>query len=536
MKRIHPLDMPEIITLVGLCLPRWKYSDRLGFYDFNPTILLRCTLVNKTWREALLPVLWYVYDGFVMRSIPKQVITKNSRYFRVFFYDRSFSGPFECRHLKALAISWWDQSLQPLIEANAESLENLVWKGSSSTSPVLNTVLPTPDYGLLMRMSNTLEELQLSHWTLSGRTFVQFLSACKRLKLLSLTAIDWTDPAPFDPSFSSVSSPSSSTSSSPPWSPLSSSSLLPSSFAGSPQHYYPIGNGVTDLRLDISVFKEGAFVDLIRSCLNLVNFTLYSESGEDARTLTPILRRYCPRLSSIEYVLRFSSSLRGYDYMTDVEYADLVLSAQNLQSLKIDIPWLDDALSSALIMQSSTLTSLSLRFNARRDTPMKDTANICKLLRHCNQLRNLSLSFSPHALGRNETLQLLTEPWACVDLETLELTDVTMAMDPATPVHGPQAPPLQPYHWQLASTPRSMTMPTMTGPMHLPIDGSPSSRGGSGTAASAITAGGAGFRNGSLTKQRLFEQIRRLPKLKKLSLNHVTYNVDTTTGATGNSS
>ncbi|KAF9111313.1 hypothetical protein BGX27_005101, partial [Mortierella sp. AM989] len=487
MKRINPLDMPEIVTMVGHCLPLWKYSERLGFYDFNPKVLLNCTLVSKTWHNALIPVIWYVYNGFVMRSIPKEVIIKNSRHFRVFFNDRSFSGPFECRHLKALSISWWDKALLPLVEANAESLENLVWKGSSipSTSPSRVSTLSIPDYDLLMRMTHRIQELQLSHWTISGQKFVQFLGACKRLTHLWLTAIEWDDPVPQDPSHG-LSSPTS------PLSPQ----LPPLSVTDTMYRQEP-GQGISDLRLDISISKEGAFVDLVRSCPDLQNISLYSESTEDPRMLAPALREYCPNLSGIEYILRFSSALGGYDYLSDSEYSDLILSARQLRTLKIDIPWLDKAMTSALIMQSATLESLNLRFQVRRTMPMNDADNICKILKHCTRLKNLALAFNPHSLGKDETLKLFEEPWKCHDLETLELTDVTMTINTLQAQDEPPNHPLQPYHWRLASAPRSIP--------------------DSGRNRSA--------RYGSLARQKLFEQVRDLPKLSKLSLNHITYNV-----------
>ncbi|KAG0007055.1 hypothetical protein BGZ65_010257 [Modicella reniformis] len=481
MSMVNPMNMPEVVALVGRCLPLWKYSDRLGFYDFNPRFLISCTLVNKTWHNALTPVIWYVYNGSVMRSIPKEIIIKNSNHFRIFFYDRSFSGPFESRHLKDLVILWCDDKLVPLVETNAGSLRVLAWKGSASPSPMRVATLPMLDYDLFMRMASTLEKLQLSHWTLSGQDFVKFLTACKRLRSLSFAAIAWIDSAPF---------------SSRPWSSLPLSSSSSSS---------PI------------VPRQGAFVDLVRSCPDLESFSLYSESSADARTLIPILREYCPHLTSIEYVARFSSALNGYDYLSDAEYSDLVLSARGLRSLKIDIPWLDDTMTKALILQSSNLMSLHLRFFRRRADPMTDAENICKILRHCIHLRKLSLFFSPHALGKDETLRLFEEPWACVGLETLELTDVTTTtMDNNTSTNNQHDPglPGQPYHWRLASASRPIPIPIeIRSYDHSNSHGNGNQEGG-------------GIRYGSLAKQKLFEQVRKLPKLAKLSLNHVTYSVD----------
>ncbi|KAI7817715.1 hypothetical protein BC939DRAFT_465091 [Gamsiella multidivaricata] len=324
--------------------------------------------------------------------------------------------------------------------------------------------LPSLDYDLFMRMTSTLEELQLSHWTLSGRQFVKFLRACKRLSHLVFVAIEWTDPALVDP-----------------------------------QYHLQAVQGLTDLQLDISVSKKDAFVDLIRSCPDLKRFSLYSESADDARTLIPVLRESCPKLMAIEYVARFSSALNGYDLLSDTEYSDLVLCSGRIESLKVDIPCLDNAMTKALITQSSTLTSLTLSFISLRSVPMIDAENICLILRHCIRLRNLSLLFNPHSLGKNETLRIFDQPWSCVELETLELTDVSMAMEHGSPSNDPQPPPLQlqPYQWRLGSAPQL-----------IPIDGNRV------------------IRYGSMTKQKLFQQVRMLPKLTRLSLNHITYSVD----------
>ncbi|KAF9963361.1 hypothetical protein BGZ70_007464 [Mortierella alpina] len=457
MDRMNPLDLPEIITNVGRFLPLWKHSDNLGFYDFSPAMLLSCTLVNKTWHDALVPVIWYVYNGFVMRSIPKGVIVKNSRHFRIFFYDRSFAGPFESRHLKSLVISWWDKELLPLVEANAGSLVSLVWKGS-------------------------------------------------HLRNLGLAAVDWTQSIPEDLPSSDVPPPSSPFSSQPtyPYSPRT-----PFVHAGDHRHQTHAIKGLRDLRLDVSMSKEDAFVDLLRSCPDLENFSLYSENAEDARALLPILRDYCPKLSGIEYVARFCSVLGGRDYLLDTEYANLVLSARSLKSLKMDIPWLDDSLTRALLLQSQSLQSLSLRFHERRTThPMKDAENVCCILQHCTELRHLALHFSPHSLGKEGTLKLFERPWACRHLRTLALTDVTMMVDQAaqTLPNSPQGPALQPYSWRLASAAGSTPSPGNE---------------------SSVSTGSGGVEQGAVygpsPKQKLFEQVRRLPRLATMNLNHVSY-------------
>ncbi|KAF9134338.1 hypothetical protein BGW39_007355 [Mortierella sp. 14UC] len=577
-ERINPLDLPEIIMTIGRCLPLWKHSDNLGFYDYNPKLLLSCTLVSKTWRDALLPVIWYVYNGFVMRSIPKEIILKYSVHFRLLFGDRSVPGGLLSRHIKSLVISWWDMELFRLVEANAESLENLSWKGTvssgGSSSSLVTNGWPSPDYGLLMRMAPTLKELHLSHWTLSGQEMARFLGACKRLHRLDLAAIDWVDPVP---EYGQL---------------LAASSAIPFSRPAA-----TTGQGLTDLNLDISNPKDDAFVDLLRYCCpDLERLTLFSESASDPRRFTPLLRTHCPKLIGIDYVTRFSSSLDRRDYLADNEYADLVMAlSDGVRAIKLDIPWLDTQLTRAIVLRPLTLQSLNLRFYERRMTPpspsfsssssfssgfsspsssqslsslsysIKDAENLGQIvLQQCIHLRELSLFFNPLTMGHEETLKLVEKPWACLQLESLVLADVSIGLtqtsistpwqggssggivedmvmmspspysSPSSPESGygygyghgygmgspsspssdilpqfPQGPGLiQPYQWQVAAM----------SPRH----GSP----GLGGGGSGSGSQGPPRYAGSLAKQRLFDQVRRLPKLTRLSLNHVTYSLE----------
>ncbi|KAF9907498.1 hypothetical protein EC991_010879 [Linnemannia zychae] len=585
LERINPLDLPEIIMTIGRCLPLWKYSDNLGFYDFSPKFLLSCTLVSKTWRNALLPVIWYVYNGFVMRSIPKEVILKYSVHFRLLFGDRSVPSGLLSRHIKSLVISWWDMDLFRLVEANAESLEYLSWKGTvssgSSSSSLVTNGWPSPDYGLLLRMAPTLKELHLSHWTLSGQQMARFLGACKRLHRLDLAAVEWIDPIPeYDQR-------------------LAASSAIPFSRPAA-----TTGQGLTDLNLDISNPKEDAFVDLLRYCCpDLERLTIYSESSADPRRFTPLLRAHCRKLIGIDYVTRFSSSLDRRDYLADNEYADLVMAlSDGVKAIKLDIPWLDAQLTRAIVLRPLTLHSLDLRFYERRMTPpspsspssayssgfsspsssqslssssysIKDAENLGSIiLQQCIYLRELSLFFSPLTMGHQETLKLVEKPWACLQLESLVMTDISIGLtqtsistpwqggssgavtedvdmmspspysSPSSPESGygygyghgygmgspsspsseilpqpPQGPGLiQPYQWQVAAMSPRQESPGLGG-------GSSSSQ-------------GPGRYGGSLAKQRLFDQIRRLPKLTRLSLNHVTYSLEGLSSSSNRSS
>ncbi|KAG0334735.1 hypothetical protein BG000_008092 [Podila horticola] len=499
--QMNPLNLPEIITKPGL-----------------PPVVH--PLVNKTWHDALLPVIWYVYKGDTMRSIPNSVLIKNSRHFQIFIHDRSFAGPFQCTHLKELAIIWWDDQLLPLVCANAETLQDLAWKGSSSPTRVRSSTFPSLDYDLFARMAPSLRSLQLSHWTLSGRRFLQFLSQCKQLTELCLATVDWTDPTP-------VTSPLNTEMQSygfpPYYQPSNPQPAFQHSFyrhhsspPSSPQHqhhqqqHYYGSNvvGIKQLRLDISLSKEDAFVDLVQACRELEFFSLLSESAEDVKTLIPTLRQSCPLLRGIDYISRFNSSLGARDYLSDLEYADLVLCAPRLTHLKIDIPWLGEQLTRAILIQSPYLASLQLRFYEDRvhDHPMVDAVHLARILEQCPRLTTLALHFSAHSLGIQETGRVLQGPWACMELESLTLSGVTI-------VQQGMIPSSRPFPWQvgghtgMVDVGGAITVPNMFVQQQPIPPASPA-------------------QDLMLTKQRLFERVQQLPKLTRLSLNSVTFSLD----------
>ncbi|KAI1315531.1 hypothetical protein EDD11_000673 [Mortierella claussenii] len=450
-ERPHPLDMPEIITLIGYCLPRWKYNDRLGFHDFTPKFLLRCTLVNKTWRDALLPVIWSLLMSTFEGLVDFMVGSDSAR--RVDGEQCGVTREFDLEGAKIRTFFF---------------IDIFITDGHDRTRAWM---------------------VDEDEWNLGRFTVIALEAIC-----------------------------------------------LGHSHSHSQSHT----SALQELRLDISQPKENAFVDLIQSSPNLTTFSLLTESASDPRSLMPLIRLFCPKLRSIELMLRFSSSLQGFDYLTETEYADLILAAppHQLETLKVDIPWLDDGMTQAIIQhQAMSLTSLHLKFKARRSMdPMKDPENIVKILKWCTRLRHVSISFNPHGLGREETIRLVDQPWGCLDLETLELIDVTMTdsmvlghAQALNDLQQHQHQQQQSYQWHLASTTDSDNNYNQGGG---PVMAGGGGFGIGGVAVSSATHPGGGSggaresRHGMSAKQMLFEQVRRLPRLTKLSLNHVTYSIN----------
>lgn len=77
---MHPLDIPEILSHIASFLPVIEGPQDAP--TFVPRDLLSCTLVCRSWSEAMLPYLWAVYTPKGMETIPTDTLSRNSIYFR----------------------------------------------------------------------------------------------------------------------------------------------------------------------------------------------------------------------------------------------------------------------------------------------------------------------------------------------------------------------------------------------------------------------------------------------------------------------
>ncbi|KFH66249.1 hypothetical protein MVEG_08349 [Podila verticillata NRRL 6337] len=84
MHRSHPLETPELLSLIGSFVTLWQGSPSRP--KFMPKDVVSCTMVSKSWREAMLPHLWAVYhhDSMVSARVPIKLLFKYSAYFRFF--------------------------------------------------------------------------------------------------------------------------------------------------------------------------------------------------------------------------------------------------------------------------------------------------------------------------------------------------------------------------------------------------------------------------------------------------------------------
>ncbi|KAF9983483.1 hypothetical protein BGZ65_001744 [Modicella reniformis] len=95
-KTKNPLEIPEILALVGMYIPMWQ--PVVGGYSFHPQDMLSCTLVSHHFRITLLPILWYTFDEKASSAVPIENIRKYTPYFRHHFnYGYRKDYPTHCR-------------------------------------------------------------------------------------------------------------------------------------------------------------------------------------------------------------------------------------------------------------------------------------------------------------------------------------------------------------------------------------------------------------------------------------------------------
>ncbi|KAK3822967.1 MAG: hypothetical protein J3Q66DRAFT_330517 [Benniella sp.] len=88
----NPLDVPEILALIGKYIPLWRRLDsQRQNYAFQPQDMVSCTQVSQLFRVVFLPILWYTFDEKAMRSVPPNVIQKYAPYFKAHFHYGSRS-------------------------------------------------------------------------------------------------------------------------------------------------------------------------------------------------------------------------------------------------------------------------------------------------------------------------------------------------------------------------------------------------------------------------------------------------------------
>ncbi|KAF8984822.1 hypothetical protein BGZ46_006935 [Entomortierella lignicola] len=423
----NPLDLPEILTRVGQFLPLWSGE---GFQrEFQPLPLLRCSLVSRAFRQALLPTLWYLYDGFRMRNVPHHILVKYSHLFRIISNTGPFKGPFRSKNLIELSTVYGQEWSRELLVTNP-GLKRLVWGGPYYRT--IETLEQQQEWQLelkaLMGLEN-LDVLKTSGFSLGEGIFVKVLRNNARLSNLALSTVEGV-----------------------------------TSIDGLELPY------LTELHIAFGGDESPALVDLVRCCPRIQRLSLTGPRTRSSGTISPQgnidinninndgfqikrlaenISQCCPELSFIKfnsnYIAGAAGRLQIQGFLLDHEFAALVNACARLESFSAEMITLDYALTEALVSQKRSLTTLTLKVHGSNlGLTVSDRAREMHCLRRLKssleQLEYLSLSWDKGLITPNTThstvdsttlIELpneniqeeleafLTEPWGCLELKSL---------------------------------------------------------------------------------------------------------------------
>ncbi|KAF9925422.1 hypothetical protein FBU30_004778 [Linnemannia zychae] len=383
-----PLDIPEILIRIGQFLPLWS-GEGLRL-EFDPRPLLRCCLVSRAFRQAMLPTLWYLYDGYRMRNIPSAILSRYSSYFRIITSTGSFKGPFYCKNLTELNTVYGQEWSRNLLVSNP-GLKRLVWGGPFSRR--IETLEQQKEWQLelkvLMGLEN-LDEIRMSGFSLGEGIFVKLL----RNNASSL------------------------------------SNLAMSTVAGVTSIEGLMLPHLTELQVTFGCAESPALLDLVRCCPRLQRLSLLGSKTRASAAFVPphhlqqqlqphqqqqqqqqipqeldseVVRlaqniaECCPELAYIKFTTTSTTGgaqtnaiFRNQSFLQGPELALIANACHRLEGFTAELATLDLALTSALIAHSSTLKSLSLTFH---ETDLEFT-RVVNRTREMNSLRRLKASLS----------------------------------------------------------------------------------------------------------------------------------------------
>ncbi|KAF9296812.1 hypothetical protein BGZ74_010157 [Mortierella antarctica] len=193
MDRTHPLNIPEILSLVGSFVPAWQEPPSGS--KFAPLNLLSCALVNKAWREAMLPHLWAVYhhDSLVSAHVPTRLLFKYSPYFHFFqppervvkgLWRKDSAGQslFQCTRLKFFLLSASNNFLPQLqLLYKNPGVESLHWHEFRPAK------LPGRLVDLVQPFAGSIKYLHLEKGKYSEAKLVLLLNCFPRLRRLHIS-------------------------------------------------------------------------------------------------------------------------------------------------------------------------------------------------------------------------------------------------------------------------------------------------------------------------------------------------------------
>ncbi|KAF9548690.1 hypothetical protein EC957_005929 [Mortierella hygrophila] len=333
MTSIHPLKLPEIITLVGNFLPLWSQERAQGTgrlkLVFLPKTFHTCLLVSKIWHDTLIPLLWSYYEAEAMEVVPLPTLTRYSIHFRTFCQYRGCGSraldSFGCRRVVKAMLS--PETIEELEESrrmmkdNDGGLKELEWNGPTGST------LRVEDFAGL----RSLERLKLSRWKVDGGQLWRVLEML--VGSLRVLEIDWLSGVDDD--------------------------------GGDVQ-----GAAVTLALLEAYCASYGPDpANFVKRCPNLVRSVLsldtgkgyYKDDNKDMARLADSLRTHCPNLRA----LTINGSIPPDQKAILIRNCASIPSSSSLLELVVDVQSMSKDLMDSILIHAQTLETLGTLTSTR---------------------------------------------------------------------------------------------------------------------------------------------------------------------------
>ncbi|KAF9142002.1 hypothetical protein BGX30_003630 [Mortierella sp. GBA39] len=389
MTSIHPLKLPEIITLVGNFLPLWSQERAQGTgrlkLVFLPKTFHTCLLVSKIWHDTLIPLLWSYYEAEAMEIVPLLTLTRYSIHFRTFCQYRGFGSraldSFGCRGVVKATLS--PETIEELEESrrmmreNGGGLKGLEWNGPTGST------LRVEDFAGL----RSLERLRLSRWTVDGGQLWRVLEMLVgSLRVLEIDWLSGVNDDGGDVQGATVTLP-----------------LLEAYRASGP----PFGP-------DPANFVKRC-PNLVRSVLSLdAGKGYHKDDNKDMTRLADSLRTHCPNLRA----MTINGSIPPDQKAILIRSCTSIPSNSSLLELVVDVQSMGKDLTDSILIHAQTLETLGT-LTSTRDIMMEQLLQIPV---QCPRLK----WFAVHAIYSRESARsilgaLKAAAWQSSAMEILDL-------------------------------------------------------------------------------------------------------------------
>ncbi|KAF9328878.1 hypothetical protein BG006_008007 [Podila minutissima] len=376
----NPLELYEVIQRVGYFIQIHKQREdhRYWHFDFRPKDLISCLQINKTWRQALTPLLWRVYNEEEMMKleVPPELYQANSQY----FWYLELHSP------------WPADTLKPT------QLRQLVIRGQALKASL----------GLL-QSNRLLSLLDVSLYDNTSYSDVQksfdYVTWLKILRFHSGASLDPDHFASFIFNNRELTE------------------LLVSSIDGfeTLEQHEPMMH-LTTLQLDVLLGNNPGLVQLIRFCPNLEVFWFEGYADCPFEAVATNLRECCPKVSSIRCLNTFSI-ISPDEVLWDNELIALINSSRRLTHFEMPIFDLTPRSTLALLTPHWSTLQL-LRLDLHGFNGKDNLVNAGNILACCINLHKFVL----HNENRNwlpaDCLGLLRRPWLCKRLSAFTMTGI----------------------------------------------------------------------------------------------------------------